>query len=431
MIQPRNMTRSQALRLAGSAALAAAVSLAARSLSSGLGASGIGALKVGVRADIAGVDQLNEANGKYYGLEVDIAAEMASRMGYAGCEYSTVTPDSRKENLLDGNMGCLVACCSASGKRRENFDFSPTYYEDQIVVAVEKSLLITKVDGLKGGVFGTLTGANTAAYLANNLYERGFIDGKVVSANAVNTDVAFDTWHLYEFESYSRLSDAFRSVLDDDTRYLCKCGVAAHIIDANSSLATKEKLQELADVLQIAAVYVLDGNGDMIASSTPVKSYSLSTDPNESSYEFRELLGGKDELVQSVSTNGSTGEAQQFIRMATRDERGYASGIAQIAVRPTRLTNLPKSVKIGHALDSVKVGSEGFAFAVSKDDNTIACFPSDNIQGEQTKAAEDLGNEVARAAPSAQQGRSALRVPLLIFEQELPTHLNRRQYLRP
>ena len=172
------------------------------------------------------------------------------------------------------------------------------------------------------------------------------------------------------------------------TRYLTKCKIAAHIIDANSGLATKEKLQELADVLQIAAVYVLDGNGDMIASSTPVKSYSLSTDPSESSYEFRELLGGKEELVQAVSTNDSTGEAQQFIGVATHDERGYASGIVQIAVRPTRLTNLLKSVKIDHVLDGVKVGSSGFAFAVSKSDNTIAYYPSDKVQG---KSAEDAG----------------------------------------
>ncbi len=179
------------------------------------------------------------------------------------------------------------------------------------------------------------------------------------------------------------------SELEDEysTRYLSKCRVAAHIIDANPELATKEKLQELADVLQIAAVYVLDGNGDMIASSTPVKSYSLSTDPEEGSYEFRELLGGKEELVQAVSTNDSTGEAQQFIGVATHDERGYASGIVQIAVRPTRLTNLLKSVKIDHVLDGVKVGASGFAFAVSKADNTVAYYPSDKVQGKDAEAA--------------------------------------------
>lgn len=207
MGKPTNLTRREALRLAVSALLCAGAA-GCSAASGSKAASGSGTLKVGVRSDIAGMSQLNEANGKYYGLEVDIAEEMASRMGYAGCEYATVTPDSRKEDLLDGNVDCLVACYSASDKRRENFDFSPAYYEDHIVLVCENSSLMSKVEDLKGGVFGTLAGANTAAYLANNLTQRGFTDGRVLAANADNTDVSFDTWHLYEYESYSALSDA-------------------------------------------------------------------------------------------------------------------------------------------------------------------------------------------------------------------------------
>lgn len=207
MGKPTDLTRREALRLA-SAALLCAGTVGCSTVSGSKATSGSGTLRVGVRSDIAGMSQLNEANGKYYGLEVDIAEEMASRMGYAGCEYATVTPDSRKEDLLDGNVDCLVACYSASDKRRENFDFSPAYYEDHIVLVCENSSLISKVEDLKGGVFGTLAGANTAAYLANNLTQRGFTDGRVLAANADNTDVSFDTWHLYEYESYSALSDA-------------------------------------------------------------------------------------------------------------------------------------------------------------------------------------------------------------------------------
>ena len=207
MGKPTDLTRREALRLV-SAALLCAGTAGCSTVSGSKATSGSGTLRVGVRSDIAGMSQLNEANGKYYGLEVDIAEEMASRMGYAGCEYATVTPDSRKEDLLDGNVDCLVACYSASDKRRENFDFSPAYYEDHIVLVCENSLLISKVEDLKGGVFGTLAGANTAAYLANNLTQRGFTDGRVLAANADNTDVSFDTWHLYEYESYSALSDA-------------------------------------------------------------------------------------------------------------------------------------------------------------------------------------------------------------------------------
>ena len=173
-----------------------------------------------------------------------------------------------------------------------------------------------------------------------------------------------------------------------DERYLSKCRVAAYIVSEKPELATKEKLQDLADILEIAEVYVLDGNGDMIASSSPVKSYSLSTDPSESSYEFRELLGGKDELVQEMSTNDSTGEVEQFIGVATHDARGYADGIVQIAVRPKRLENLIKSVKIDRVLSGVKVGANGFAFAVEKSSGKVAYFPAETVQG---KTATDAG----------------------------------------
>ncbi len=201
------------------------------------------------------------------------------------------------------------------------------------------------------------------------------------SSNAARADQVSETIER-NAERQSELEDQY------STRYLSKCRAAAYIVDQNPALATKEKLQELADVLQIAAVYVLDGNGEMIASSTPLRSYSLSSDPADSSYEFRELLGGKEELVQPVSTNDSTGEAQQFIGVATHDERGYASGIVQIAVRPKRLENLLKSVKIDHVLDGVKVGSAGFAFAVDKASGTVAYYPSDKVQG---KSYEDAG----------------------------------------
>ena len=166
---------------------------------------------MGVRDDIAGMSELNAANGKYYGLEIDIAQEMATRMGYAGCTFTTVTPDSRKETLQNGDVDCLVACYSDSQNREKNFDFSPAYYHDAIVLVCEKSSLITSVDGLKNHTFGTLAGANTAPYLAANLTERGFTNGQVLTANEDNTDVTFDTWHLLEYPSYAELSCALES----------------------------------------------------------------------------------------------------------------------------------------------------------------------------------------------------------------------------
>lgn len=186
-------------------------------------------------------------------------------------------------------------------------------------------------------------------------------------------------------------NDEFEQQLKDQYKdwYLTKCRTAAYIIDANPAMATKDKLYELKDVLQIASIYVFDGDGNMTASSTPQRNYSLSEDAADSSNEFRMLLSGRaDELVQDLSTDDITGEARQYIGVTTHDDSGFANGIVQIAVRPQRLENLLESYKIENVLDSVKVGSEGFAFAVNKSDGTIAYHPNEMLIG---KAATEAG----------------------------------------
>lgn len=127
--------------------------------------AGQGTLKVGVRDDIMNFGYLNETTGKYYGLEIDIAAEMADRLGYADVEYVTVTPDTRKDMLLHGEVDCIVATYSIAESREENFDFSDPYYTDSTVVVVEKSSLITKIEELKGLNIGTMAGSNASPFL--------------------------------------------------------------------------------------------------------------------------------------------------------------------------------------------------------------------------------------------------------------------------
>lgn len=197
--------------------------------------TGSGTLRVGVRADVVNFGFLNERTGKYYGLEIDIANEMAARMGYADVEYVTVTPENRKEMLLNGEVDALVACYSIVETRLENFDFSPAYYTDHVIAVVENSSLLTSIDDMSGLTFGTMSGANAAPLLSIKLAETGFSSGVVESANEDNSDVLFDTWRLLQFPSYQELSDALeegavdamvldgaiaQTYLNDDRSYL-------------------------------------------------------------------------------------------------------------------------------------------------------------------------------------------------------------------
>ena len=187
--------------------------------------SGSGTLRVGVRSDVVGFGYLNEATNKYYGLEIDIAEDMAARMGYADVEFVTVTPDTRKKMLTEGDVDCMIACYSVAASREENFDFSPTYYTDSSVVMVEDSSLITSVDDLKGLTFGTMAGTNTAPQVALKLTESGFTSGEALEQNEDHSMTQFDTFRLVQLASYQDLSKALEEGTIDAA---CMDGAIAH-----------------------------------------------------------------------------------------------------------------------------------------------------------------------------------------------------------
>ena len=196
--------------------------------------SGSGTLRVGVRSDVVGFGYLNEATNKYYGLEIDIAEDMAARMGYADVEFVTVTPDTRKKMLVEGDVDCMIACYSVAASREENFDFSPTYYTDSSVVMVEDSSLITSVDDLKGLTFGTMAGTNTAPQLALKLTESGFTSGEALEQNEDHSMTQFDTFRLVQLASYQDLSKALEEGTIDAA---CMDGAIAHTyLSADRSL---------------------------------------------------------------------------------------------------------------------------------------------------------------------------------------------------
>ena len=172
------------------------------------GTSSSGALRIGVRSDIVGFGYLNDHTGKYYGLEIDIATELADRLGSSDVEFVTVTPDDRKEMLLDGQVDMLIACYSIADSRKENFDFSPAYYDDQVIAVVQNSSMFDSIDDMKGMTFGTMSGANAAPLLTNKFAETGFSKEIVQVVEDENSHVIFDTWTLLQYPTYQELSDA-------------------------------------------------------------------------------------------------------------------------------------------------------------------------------------------------------------------------------
>lgn len=171
--------KGKRLRLSVCAFLALAMALTVTGCSSNGGGNsapkGSGTLKAGVRDDIMNFGYYNEETGKYYGMEIDLAYLLAEKLGYADVEFIPVTPDNRKDTLLNGEVDCLIAAYSIAETRLENFDFTAPYYEDFSRIMVEKSSMIESMDDLIGKNIGVLDGADTAPTFAIKMNELGLI----------------------------------------------------------------------------------------------------------------------------------------------------------------------------------------------------------------------------------------------------------------
>lgn len=169
-------------------------------------------------------------------------------------------------------------------------------------------------------------------------------------------------------------------------RYLNKAQTAAHILDANPELATKEKLQELADVLQIQYLYVFDAQGNLDVTNSSYTNFVLSEDPADQSYAFRKLLQGVEYVIQDPMPDEVSGELRQYIGITLHDASGNANGFVQLGIRSSRLETLLSSVQLDSILDGVKIGQDGFAFAVNIENKTFDYYPDDELIGSSATA---------------------------------------------
>lgn len=152
-----------------------AVALVAAALA-GCAANGSGkTLRVAVRGDIVNFGYQNPDSGRYYGLEIDLAQELAARCGYSDTEFVRVYADERQETLQSGEVDCVIACYSITPERTELFDMTP-YYTSYTRVMVETTTGFESLEDLAGANIGVVDGSTNALELAAALAERGVVD---------------------------------------------------------------------------------------------------------------------------------------------------------------------------------------------------------------------------------------------------------------
>ena len=177
------------------------------------------------------------------------------------------------------------------------------------------------------------------------------------------------------------------------TTNLEKVETAAYIIENTDAAAlTQDYMVDLRDALGAISLEYFDANGQIVARASELWSYSLSTDENDQSYQFWQVLDGKkSELIQDPQEDDS-GKLKQYAAHAIINADHQTIGMVEIGLSADALSAALKNTDFANVVSGIQVGENGFAFAINADDNTFAYYPAVNTSASLTgKNATDYG----------------------------------------
>lgn len=127
-----------------------------------------GKMTVGIMGTYAPYNYLNE-NKEYDGFDVDIAKELANRLGveaeFVAQDFSGLIPGLQKDKF-----DILVSQVTITEERQKQIDFTEPYITNQVKVIVKESNTdIQSKEGFKGKKIGVGLGTNDETYLRTEL----------------------------------------------------------------------------------------------------------------------------------------------------------------------------------------------------------------------------------------------------------------------
>jgi small conductance mechanosensitive channel len=183
---------------------------------------------------------------------------------------------------------------------------------------------------------------------------------------ARHADVAVETLNAYE-EQRKKLNDFF------DQFYLTQASIASVMIrNADEKSLTWEDLQRYADTLQIKYIYLFDKDGKVIVTNAPYDTMTVSTNPEDFSYQFRRVLEGVDSLVLDPMEDEWRKEYIQYIAVNVRDKNNRNDGLVLIGIDPTLRDRLLSPLNVDTVLENLIIGLPEEAIAVDKETLRIA-----------------------------------------------------------
>ncbi len=167
--------------------------------------------------------------------------------------------------------------------------------------------------------------------------------------------------------------------------YLIKTRAFSEMIRINPDILNDQsEIEAIVKTLNVDEVHVTDAEGIIICSNIP-EYLGFDFKSSDQTLPFMKCIEDPSfELAQEPQPNGAKGILFQYIGVGRKD----ASGIIQIGMEPTRLSDALKNNQPDVILKDIKVGANGTIFAVNKSDKTLAAFKDAEYVG---RSAEEVG----------------------------------------
>lgn len=119
---------------------------------------------------VVGVDDYSpysyvDENGKYKGIDVELAKACFHKLGYE-VTFKTIVWENKNEELDEGKIDCIWSCYSMN-EREDLYQWAGPYLHSDQVAAVKKNSGIKKLDGLKTKRVGVQTSTKGEALFLN------------------------------------------------------------------------------------------------------------------------------------------------------------------------------------------------------------------------------------------------------------------------
>lgn len=149
----------------------------------------------------------------------------------------------------------------------------------------------------------------------------------------------------------------------------------AYLIYKDPAMASSEAMNVMADKGGLDGIYLFDANGHVVSSNKQYLNYNLSTNEDDPSYEFWQVVNGYQSSAAQIDTADDSYE--QYIGVSRLD----SLGMVEIKISSSVMSQRLKTTELSYLLSHIAVVNNGFLFAVNSDTKNFDYIPEEKLIG--------------------------------------------------